>query len=184
MVLLGFSLVYDGEVITSHPQVVEAFCMCKGKSRTRQVLVTLHGAPITTLNLGNWGSYKLRTYVPEPLKYFMCQKYGHYQANSIKVHKECQRSQVRQEASHLACSFRKQEIHRRQELAKKCPGFVLVPPSTYVWGQYKRERTPRPSKKETLSSPKEFPRFACDRQTNHSFKDHCKVLPSRRHSSL
>ena len=35
MVLLGFPLGFDVEVITSLPQVVEASCMTKGKSPTR-----------------------------------------------------------------------------------------------------------------------------------------------------
>nr|XP_027219006.1 putative uncharacterized protein DDB_G0271606 [Penaeus vannamei] len=39
------------------------------------------GTPITTLNLGNWRSYKLRTYMPEPLRCFTCQTFGHHQAN-------------------------------------------------------------------------------------------------------
>lgn len=67
MVLLGFLLVYD-MVITSHPQVVEASQMSKGKSPTRQALVTLKGAPITTIDLGNWDSYKLRSYMSKPLR--------------------------------------------------------------------------------------------------------------------
>ena len=81
MVLLGFPLGFDVEVITSLPQVVEASCMTKVKSPTRQVLVILKGAPITTLDLGNWGSYKLRTYVPKSLRCFTCQKFEHHQAN-------------------------------------------------------------------------------------------------------
>ena len=81
MVLLGFSVSYDVEVITSHPQVVEASRLSKGKTPTRQVLVTMKGTPSSTLDLGNWGTYNLRTYVPEPLRCFKCQKYGHHQAN-------------------------------------------------------------------------------------------------------
>lgn len=57
MVLLGFSLAYDVEVNSSHSQVEEASQMSKGKAPARQVLVTLKGAPIPTLDLSNWDSY-------------------------------------------------------------------------------------------------------------------------------
>jgi len=178
MVLLGFPLGFDVEVITSLPQVVEASRMTKGKSPTRQVLVILKGAPITTLDLGNWGSYKLRTYVPEPLRCFTCQKFGHHQANCkakakcgvcseahetevcIKAHKDgqkdttakCPNCAKKHHAWSLACSVRKQAVIKKQELAKKRPDFVPAPPGTYVWGQNKKqnkkEKTPRPPKRK------------------------------------
>lgn len=41
--------------------------MWKGKTPIRQVLVTLKGALVITLNLVNWGFCSLRSCMPEPL---------------------------------------------------------------------------------------------------------------------
>lgn len=65
------------EVIVLYSQVGETSRMCKGKAPTRQALVTLTGALISTLDLGNWGFYRLRIHLPESLRCFTCQKYRH-----------------------------------------------------------------------------------------------------------
>ena len=179
MVLLGFPVSYDVELITSHPQVVEASRMTVGKTPTRQVLVTLKGAPTTTLDLGNWGTFKLRTFVPEPLRCFKCQKYGHHQANCtakpkcgvcskahntevcLTAHREkkettakCPNCAKRHHAWSLTCSVRKQAALKRQEVAEKRPDFIPAPPGTYVWGRKKSEKAPQPPKrKEAAPQP-------------------------------
>ncbi|XP_069985918.1 uncharacterized protein [Penaeus vannamei] len=119
MALLGFC---GGDHVS--PSSGRGFPHGQRKSPTRQVLVTLKGAPITTLDLGNCGSYKLRTYVAEPLRCFTCQKFGHHQANCkakakcvcSKAHKDgqkdttakCPNCAKRHHAWSLASSARKQ----------------------------------------------------------------------------
>ena len=81
MVLLGYPLSLALELIEAHPIVVDAKRLTFGKDKipTRQVLVTLKGETPSSLDLGNWGVFSLRTYVPNPLRCFKCQRYGHHQ---------------------------------------------------------------------------------------------------------
>lgn len=72
--LLDFSLAYNVEVITSHPP---GFQNVERKEPKQLSPGTVKVAPIATLDLGNWGSYSLRTYVLEPLRCFTCQKDRH-----------------------------------------------------------------------------------------------------------
>lgn len=44
--------------------------MTKGETSTKQVLMTLKRAQITTIDFGNWGPYSLRAYVFETLQFF------------------------------------------------------------------------------------------------------------------
>ena len=51
-----------------------------GKCPTQQVVVTVRGPPVPSLDLGPWGVYKTRSYVPDPRRCFRCQKYRHMRA--------------------------------------------------------------------------------------------------------
>lgn len=59
--------------------VVEASRLLNGN--TRKVLITLKGGPISSLDLDNWGTYSLRTYVAEPLRCFKHQRFRPHQVN-------------------------------------------------------------------------------------------------------
>lgn len=83
MVLLVFLVICGPDVITSHPKILGDSRLTKGKNQTSQVLVTVKGALVRSLDLGNWFSYTLKTYVPDPLQCFTCQKYRHHQATCL-----------------------------------------------------------------------------------------------------
>lgn len=72
------------EVALAHPSVAGAKrCTYNaGHGRqvpTRQVLVTLRGEVPASLDLGCWGRFRCRAFVPEPIRCFQCQGFGHYQ---------------------------------------------------------------------------------------------------------
>lgn len=84
-VLMGFPLRMPLSIILRHPQVEEAQrCQNRMQEETRQVIVTLRGPLVPSLTLGNWGTFYLRPYSPEPLRCFKCHKFGHHQANCIR----------------------------------------------------------------------------------------------------
>lgn len=81
-IVMGYPLRLPLSILQRHPQVEEAVrCQTsRHKEDTRQVLVTLRGPLIPSLTLGNWGTFYLRPYVPEPLRCHRCQKFGHHRA--------------------------------------------------------------------------------------------------------
>ncbi|KAG7167758.1 RNA-directed DNA polymerase from mobile element jockey-like 27 [Homarus americanus] len=85
MVLLRYPLELPVEVIVKHPKVTKAErCVSsQDKAQTRQVLVDIKGTVPEELDLGNWGTYKLRLFVPEPLRCYKCQKFGHHQSRIV-----------------------------------------------------------------------------------------------------
>ena len=83
-VVLRYPLSYALEPLQQHPCVIFAKRCQKrtGHGRiepTRQVEVEFRGTLPTSLNLGFWGVYSVRSFVPEPLRCFNCQGFGHVQ---------------------------------------------------------------------------------------------------------
>lgn len=85
-VVMGYPVRMPVELLKRYPLVEEAtLCVStKYKWDTRQVLVTVRGPPPPHIVLGNWGTFYLRPYTPEPLRCFNCQQFGHHQASCTK----------------------------------------------------------------------------------------------------
>ena len=68
--------------ITKLPSIISAERCTFGKDKTptRQVLAVVQGPVTDSLHLGIWGSFQVRKYIPEPLRCYNCQRYGHHQA--------------------------------------------------------------------------------------------------------
>ena len=179
MVLLGFPIQYNLEVLKAHPQVEDAFRLKKSGSETRQVLVTWKGPPSNSLKLENWGSFKMRTFVPPPLRCFRCQQYGHHQSTCsrnhkcgicsrahktevcIKAHKaqketqaKCPNCSKKHHAWSLACSIRREAAAKRLEVAERRPDFIPAPPGQNVWEQRAKSRAaPKLGNKQPSQKP-------------------------------
>ncbi|KAG7157446.1 putative RNA-directed DNA polymerase from mobile element jockey-like 73 [Homarus americanus] len=84
--LLRYTLELPTEAITKHPKVIKAErCVTsQGKAQMRQVLLNTKGTAPEELDLGNWRIYKMRPFVPEPLRCYKCQEFGHHQSKCYK----------------------------------------------------------------------------------------------------
>ena len=93
-VLEGFPAALPLDPVQEHP-IVAAAERCThnaGHGRrlpTRQVLVTLRGRVPAYLDLGCWGKFSLRPFVPEPVRCFRCQAFGHYQRQCRREKELC-----------------------------------------------------------------------------------------------
>ena len=86
-VVMGCPLRLPTELLLRHPQVKEA-TRCQThctKEATRQVTVTLRGALLPHLSLGSWGTFYLRPWVPEPLRCYLCHRFGYHQTSCANV---------------------------------------------------------------------------------------------------
>ena len=88
-VLVGYPVQLPLEPVLQHPAVAaaERCCYAAGLGRrlpTRSVLLTLRGPVPASLDLGCWGRFSCRRYVPEPVRCYRCQAFGHRQ-------RQCQR---------------------------------------------------------------------------------------------
>ena len=85
-VIMGFPLRLPLAIILRHPQVEDAVrCQTAAtKEDTRQVIVSLRGPLVPSLTFGNWGTFYIRPFNPEPLRCFRCQKFGHHQATCTR----------------------------------------------------------------------------------------------------
>ena len=86
---MGYPFCLPTELLLRHPQVEEATrCQTpRTKETIRQITVTLRGPLLPQLSLGRWGSFYLCPWVPEPLRFYRCHRFGHHQvfcANIIK----------------------------------------------------------------------------------------------------
>lgn len=79
-IVMGYPTRMPVSLLKRHPQVEEATRCTTTRLReeTRQVLVTVRGPLPPHLDLGNWGTFYIRPFVPEPLRCFRCQRYGHH----------------------------------------------------------------------------------------------------------
>jgi len=75
---IGFPL----QRLTDLPFVISATrCVSRTtKEETRQVLLITNDTPPSEINLGIFGKFQTRAYIPEPLRCFKCQRFGHHQA--------------------------------------------------------------------------------------------------------
>lgn len=85
-IVMGYPVRMPVELLKRHPTVEEATRCVRTRYQwdTRQVLVTLRGPIPPHIDLGNWGTFYLRPYMPEPLRCFRCQQFGHHQATCKK----------------------------------------------------------------------------------------------------
>ncbi|KAG7176703.1 putative RNA-directed DNA polymerase from mobile element jockey-like 87, partial [Homarus americanus] len=182
MVLLRYPLELPVEVTIKHPKVTKAErCVTsQDKAQTKQVLVDIKGTVPEEVDLGNWGTYKLRPFVPEPLRCYKCQKFGHHQSRChkkvrcgiwsqshktemcIQKHKEgtttttkCPNCGKKHHTSSTPCPERRERM--KVAMAKIQPqNTTEAPQSTFVWGQ-QRQKTVTPTPTPPQLSEDSFP---------------------------
>ena len=67
--------------LEKHPQICKAERLNnKYKEATQTILCTFIGQIPEVVDLGMWGRYQVKTYHPEPLRCFKCQKFGHHKS--------------------------------------------------------------------------------------------------------
>ncbi|KAG7178139.1 Nucleic-acid-binding protein from mobile element jockey-like 1 [Homarus americanus] len=182
MVLLGYPLELPVEVIIIHPKVTKAKrCVTtRDKAQTKQVLVDIKGTVPEEVDLGNWGTYKLHPFVPEPLRCYKCQKFGHHQSRchkkvkcgncsqshktekNVKKHKEgttttakCPNCGKKHYAWSTSCPERRERM--KAAMRKIQPqNITKAPQSTFVWGQ-QRQKTVNPTPTPPQLSGDSFP---------------------------
>ena len=116
-VVMGFPLRLPPSLLLRHPQV-ESATRCqtsRTQEDTRQVLVTLRGPLPPSLPLGNWGTFYLRPFTPEPMLCFRCQRFGHHQAVCTR-HQVCGMCSGQHETRVCLEKYR-----AKQEVVHKCP---------------------------------------------------------------
>ncbi|KAG7157175.1 RNA-directed DNA polymerase from mobile element jockey-like 4, partial [Homarus americanus] len=171
MVLLRYPLELPVEVVIKHSKVTKAErCVTSwDKAQTRQVLVDIKGTVPEEVDLGNWGTYKLRPFVPEPLRCYKCQKFGHHQSRChknvrcgicsqshmtemcIQKHKgetittaKCPNCGKKHHAWSTSCPERRERM--KVAMAKVQPqNRTEAPQSTFMWGQ-QRQNTINPTR--------------------------------------
>lgn len=116
-VVMGFPRRMPVALLQRHPQVEEAERCLTSRQReeTRQVLISVRGPLPPMLDLGNWGVYYIRPWVPEPLRCFRCQKFGHHRTDCSRPPKcgVCSGNHMTEECL--------QKLKAKQEVAAKCP---------------------------------------------------------------
>ncbi|KAG7171711.1 Nucleic-acid-binding protein from mobile element jockey-like 3 [Homarus americanus] len=180
MVLLRYPLELPVEVVTKHSKVTKAErCVAsRDKAQTRQVLVDIKGIVPEEVDLGNWGTYKLRPFVPEPLRCYKCQKFGHHQSRChknvrcgicsqshmtemcIQKHKDgtittakCPNCGKKHHAWSTSCPERRE---RMKVAMAKVQNRTEAPQSTFVWGQ-QRQNIVNPTPTPPQLSEDSFP---------------------------
>lgn len=185
-IVMGYPLRMPLSILQHHPQVEEAArCQTtRGQMDTRQVLVTLRGDLPPSLSLGNWGTFYLRPYTPEPLRCYRCHRFGHHQAACVRpvvcgmcsgshttdscltkykakqeVRHRCPNCSGSHHAWNLNCPVRLQLVnHGRERQAawvEEQQRITPAPPGTFVWGQQRRTLTLPPAVPPLTSE--EFP---------------------------
>ncbi|KAG7163936.1 Nucleic-acid-binding protein from mobile element jockey-like 8 [Homarus americanus] len=182
MDLLRYPLELPAEVVTKHSKVTKAErCVTsRAKAQTRQVLVDIKGTVPEEVDLGNWGTYKLRPFVPEPLRCYKCQKFGHHQSRChknvrcgicsqshktemcIQKHKDgtittakCPNCGKKHHAWSTSCPERRERM--KVAMAKVQPqNTTEAPQSTFVWSQ-QRQNTVNPTPTPPQLSEDSFP---------------------------
>ncbi|XP_076066336.1 uncharacterized protein LOC143039893 [Oratosquilla oratoria] len=152
---------FETEVIEDHPQVISATRMRRWDKRpTRQVLITVKGEPFNSIDLGWYGRYDVRTYIPDPLRCFKCQRYGHHQARcTAKQHKcgicsmphatetcldkfkagtetvpKCPNCGKKHHAWNTGCAVRQVQAIASKERTEKQQDFIPAPPQEHLYG--------------------------------------------------
>ena len=80
-IVVGFPLDMPESELTKHSQISSAARM-KNKEGvlTRTMLCTFTGKIPDKVDLGHWGKFATKTYYPEPLRCYNCQKFGHHKS--------------------------------------------------------------------------------------------------------
>ena len=78
-VVMKFPLELDPELLLRKDFITSTQrCLSKEKTPTRQVIITCIGKPPSSLDLGIWGEFNIRPYVPDPVRCYRCQGWGHF----------------------------------------------------------------------------------------------------------
>ena len=176
-IIMRYPREFPLEPLTDLPNVLRAERCVPKRERTqvtRQVLLVPTGPLLKPLNLGVWGSFETRLYVPEPMRCYRCQKFGHHSARCTyrpicaicsknhatsecmeklkrqeKVPARCANCQGRHHAWFPNCPARIQRVKDRAPEKQSKPVGCSVPKGTFVWGTQKnRALAQRPNVQE------------------------------------
>ena len=88
-IVIGFPFDIPTVELAKHPQILHAERM-KNKEgvETKTILCTFTGPIPEKVDIGIWGRYSTKTYYPEPLRCYNCQKYGHHKS-ACKAQVKC-----------------------------------------------------------------------------------------------
>ena len=80
-VVIGFPFSIPSSELAKHEKIanVERMRNIEGQE-TKAMLCSFIGDRPDTINLGIWGTFKVRVYHPEPLRCFNCQRFGHHKS--------------------------------------------------------------------------------------------------------
>ena len=139
-VVMRYPLSYSLTPLQEHPRVTFARRCVKrvGHGRieqTRQVEVTFRGPAPESLDLGLWGVFSCRRYVPEPLRCFKCQAFGHVQKHCKRESELCGVCSQRHRTSECISALRAGE--HREACCPNCGG------RHHVWARHCPERARR-----------------------------------------
>ena len=80
-IVVGFPFDMPKQELLKHNQIIGAERMKnKDGAPTKTMLCTFTGKIPDIVDLGEWGKYSTKTYYPEPLRCYNCQKYGHHKS--------------------------------------------------------------------------------------------------------
>ena len=80
-VVIGFPFSIPGSELAKHEKIANVERMRnKEGQETKAMLCSFIGDRPETINLGIWGTFKVRVYHPEPLRCFNCQKFWHHKS--------------------------------------------------------------------------------------------------------
>ena len=80
-IVVGFPFNLPDSELTKHCQISSATRMRnKEGALTKTMLCTFTGRIPDKVDLGHWGKFSTKTYYPEPLRCFNCQRYGHHKS--------------------------------------------------------------------------------------------------------
>ena len=78
-VVMKYPLELDTDLLLRKEFITSAQrCLSKDKQPTRQVIITCVGKAPTSVDLGIWGGFNIRPYVPDPVRCYRCQRWGHF----------------------------------------------------------------------------------------------------------
>ena len=139
-VVMRYPLSYSLIPLQEHPRVTFARRCVKrvGHGRiehTRQVEVTMKGAVPESLDLGLWGVFPVRKYIPEPLRCFKCQAFGHVQKHCRRESELCGVCSQRHRTSECISALKAGDS--REACCPNCGG------RHHVWARHCPERARR-----------------------------------------
>ena len=168
-VVMRYPLSYSLIPLQEHPRVTFARRCVKrvGHGRieqTRQVEVVFRGAVPESLDLGLWGVFPVRKYVPEPLRCFKCQAFGHVQRHCTRESELCGVCSQRHRTSECISALKKGEHReaccpncgdRHHAWARHCPERArrLPPAARKGAGREQRERQSSPEPESQPANP-------------------------------